>query len=138
MAKGPNAVMLVLGEGRDEQTYWLEYSIDALIQLEDLTDEDAPTIMARMITTPNIKPLRAALWAGLVTHHPTIGLRAAGELLRLPGKDQVREKINLAFQKSFPDVKDRAATAAAEQEAGADADRPPGGGSAGTGSSEPG
>lgn len=108
MSKGAKAVSLELG-GR---TLWLQYDIDKLILLEDLLDLGVDEINAQLATNGRLGFVRAVLWAGLQAHQPGIDLKAAGELLALPGADGVGAAIGTAFLKAFPQPE--AATGAAD------------------------
>lgn len=100
MSKGANAVSFVIGEAQD--TLWLEFDIDAVVQLEDLLDQDVLLIAARLGNSKRLGFLRALLWAGLQKHHPAFDLVAAGELLRQRGGFVIADKIVEAFRKAFP------------------------------------
>ncbi|WP_337186579.1 hypothetical protein [Phenylobacterium sp.] len=102
MSKGAMAVALTLGRGEAETTYWLQYDVDKMAQLEELLDLDIEEINRRIATSKRIGFARAVLWAGLQAHHPDIALKPAGELLRLPGADKVGEKVLAALEKAFP------------------------------------
>jgi hypothetical protein len=120
MAIGPNAVLLVLGEGQGRQNLWLEFNIDALCQLEELLDLDATRIVAKMARTNRLGFTRAILWGALQVHQVGYDLKAAGELFRLPGHEAIRPKLLEAFAKAFPAPGDEWA-----EEAGDEAARPP-------------
>lgn len=118
-----------LGEGKAAKAYTLAYNIDALVQLEDVLNDDIASIGRKFATgMRRLGFVRAVLWAGLRTHHPELDLKAAGELLAEPeAADIISAKLLEAFGSAFPKAEDADPAA-----------RPPEGGRAaepGTGSS---
>lgn len=81
----------------------LEFTIDALCQLEDRLDETATAIFARVTKGDNsLSFLRCLLWAALLENHPGYSEKAAGELIRLRGGNQLAGKIVEAFFAAWP------------------------------------
>lgn len=79
----------------------LEFTIDALCALEGRLDLTARQILARLTTDDSMTFVRALLWAGLREHH-TYTERQAGELMRGPGRRQIRVKAVAAFLSAWP------------------------------------
>lgn len=128
MPKGPNAVLLELGPMPNDlaggpQSLWLEFSIDALCQIEEVLDLDPDEILARIGNTKRIGFNRALLWGALQAYHPGFDLKAAGELFRRPGAAKIAAKLLDAVRKAFPQEGDSEDDAAGAEAGGAD--RPP-------------
>lgn len=84
----------------------LEFTIDAICALEGRLDEPATAIMARLTRDNTMTFLRALLWAALRENHPGYTEKMAGELIRLPGGDQLKTKVVQAFFAAWPDAED--------------------------------
>lgn len=87
----------------------LEFSVDALCQLEDRLDESVVAIAGRIGQNDRLAFLRVILWAALLenqvdpaTGRPAYDERAAGELLRGDGGPTLRTKLLAAFTAAFP------------------------------------
>jgi hypothetical protein len=92
-----------LGFTAEGRQLTLSYSIDALCRIEDRFDKSALTVLAAMMRDPQVRKLRAVLWAGLQEHHKDIDEKTAGELIRsLGGVQPTVELINKAFLAAFP------------------------------------
>lgn len=96
----------------DGEPYTLQFTTDALVQLEDRLDQSFAEIAPKLISPRcRLKILRAAFWAGLIEHTPHIQERPAGELMRksltLGGVDgekpaTPRDLVLEAIQRAFP------------------------------------
>jgi hypothetical protein len=83
--------------------YTLEFTIDALCQLEDRLGTTAREILARIQADDSLTFLRTLLWGALREHHAALTERAAGELIRSAGGGTaVTEKVLEAFLAAFP------------------------------------
>lgn len=103
-------------------TYTLQFTIDAICTLEGLLDKSIFQISA-LLAANRVTAVRAALWAGLLTHHPKITVQQAGNLLPVLKVDGAITMIGKALEAAFG-----AEEAASEGEAS-----PPTPGEAGTG-----
>lgn len=84
------------------KTYRLQFTIDAICQLEDTLDKSVGGFLADL-HRGRVGALRAGLWAGLREHHHDVTIRQAGDFLLAPalrsgGAAQLLIRaINLAF-----------------------------------------
>jgi hypothetical protein len=82
------------------KTYTLQYSHDALVELEQELDRGIIGIINELQSWTKeperirLSWIRALLWAGLRKHHPDLDLLAAGELITDAGG--IGEVVNLA------------------------------------------
>ncbi|MCR5875172.1 hypothetical protein LRS10_13825 [Phenylobacterium sp. J426] len=85
-----------------KETYRLQFTIDAIVTLEDLLDKSVADVGVQM-ARGRIGAIRAALWSGLREHHPQLTLKEAGDLLTDPslkgGKavELIGQALKLAF-----------------------------------------
>lgn len=98
-----NAVRGLVTHELDGKTYQLEFTIDALIQLEDALDCHSVEILQKLAAgAPRLVFVRAMIWGALRAHHPEITLLQAGELLRADGGGGLGDKVTTAFVESWP------------------------------------
>lgn len=100
----------------------LEFSIDALCQLEGRLGQTARQIEQRVGKDDSLSFLRSMLWAALREHHPSLNEKQAGELIRRA--DDAAGKVLEAYILSFP----LPADTEGEESEGADPQKTPEGG----------
>lgn len=93
----------------DGKEYVLQYSNNALVELEDRLDRgivDISDELVRWSKEPKnlrLGTIRAVFWAGLRQYHPEVDLIEAGELItRAGGLLKAAELIGKAFERAFP------------------------------------
>jgi len=75
----------------DGKTYTLQYSHDALVELEEQLDRGIFSIIREIercssnLELVRLGMVRAIFWAGLHEHHPDLDIKAAGELMTKAG-----------------------------------------------------
>lgn len=85
--------------GDDRYTAILD--MNALCELEDVTGQDAMTVLSRIETgTGKAKDMRAFLWATLQCHHEGIDIRTAGDILT-----ECPDAVITILAAAFPEVK---------------------------------
>lgn len=89
--------------------YTLQYSNNALVELEDRLDRGIVDISSELLSWAKdpkrirLGTIRAVLWAGLREHHPEVDLRAAGEIItKAGGVLEITGLIGEAFSRAFP------------------------------------
>lgn len=90
----------------DKKVYTLDYSINAMCELEDKLGGSIIQI-ADLMSDPaklSIKNARTLFWAGLRDHHETITETEAGRLMTDIGIAQAMEMVGKAFTLAFPAV----------------------------------
>ena len=97
----------------DGRTLILEFSIDALCQLEQHMGMTASEIIGKLGVDDSLTFKRDLLWGGLREHHPELDLRQAGELLRQRGGAAAGAKVIEAYLAAWPDPDPEDASAAA-------------------------
>lgn len=85
------------------QTYQLEFTIDALCQLEARLAQPAVDLLARIGQDRSLAFVRTLLWGALREHHGALTEKQAGELLRAEGGGALVAKTLEAFVAAWPD-----------------------------------
>jgi hypothetical protein len=88
--------------------FTLEFTIDAICALEAETGETAQELFRSIQSNTSLGFLRKLMWAALLEHHPGYTLKAAGELLRLPGGQHAAAALVQAFVSAWPDPEEAA------------------------------
>lgn len=92
-----------------KKTYVLQYTYDAICQLEETTGKTLIELASEMqdIKTLRMTRVREIFHAGLIEHHPDITVKQAGELiLAAGGAIAVMGKFNEALIAAFPKAED--------------------------------
>jgi hypothetical protein len=87
----------------DGETLKLEYTIDALCQLEDRFGISAMDILVRVSEQRTLSLTRTLIWGALREHHPTITEKQAGEMMRAEGGGVLAGKTLEAFISAWPE-----------------------------------
>jgi hypothetical protein len=93
------------------ETYRLQFTTNAMCELEEATGQSINLIIADLSdidNPPGIRTMRVLLWAALTEHHSTLNLKDAGRICDEIGIAGVGEVIGKAFQAAFPDGDDDA------------------------------
>lgn len=133
-----NAVRGLVTAELGGKTWSLEYTIDALCQLEDLLDLSALDILASVARgNTRLGLTRALIWAALRVHHPEVTVAQAGEMIRHADGKAFVAKVSDAFLQCWPtpDPAQEADGAAAANPPPTDAGGGTGGPSSSSGSS---
>jgi len=105
------------------EPFTLVYSMDALVQLEDLTDLRFDEVASLVLKKRRLRMMRAMFWAGLIEHHPGVTVLSAGEMMKLPvmfeGGEGVFDLLTTGIARAFPKKSD-----AGEGDTGPQLDRP--------------
>lgn len=88
------------------ETYRLQFTTNAMCELEDATGKTINEVVAELSDAdnpPGMKTMRVLLWAAMVEHREGVTIRDAGVICDEIGVGNVGELIGDAFQAAFPD-----------------------------------
>jgi hypothetical protein len=94
----------LLGEAElvaGEATYRLVLDINAICELEDLTNVGIAEFAVSFASGTSIRPVRAIVWAALQKHHPC-SLAQAGEIVSEAGLEATAEIGAKLLSRVFP------------------------------------
>jgi hypothetical protein len=82
----------------------IRFTTNSIVELEDALGMGVPEMLAHFqLGRPQIKFIRAALWAGLLEEHDgKYDLKDAGELMDRAGFDKVSDVVSPALNDAFP------------------------------------
>lgn len=89
----------------DGKLYTLQFTTNAMVEVEDLLDMPLPALAALMEDPLRVRVghVRALFWGGLIEHHPDLTVQDAGALMQLAGgMDGLMPKMEAAFAAAFP------------------------------------
>ena len=82
-----------------DEAYTLQFSTNAICELEDYLDKGLNVIVANM---ERLTTVRAMLWAGLRAKHPNVTIKQAGDIIDRCGMAEVTDVIGKALTAAFP------------------------------------
>ncbi len=85
-----------------DKTYTLRLSINAMVEVEQISGLGISDIIAELQAAPKLGTLRTLLWGALREHHPKMSLVDAGDIIGEIGIQAVADAVGEALSKSFP------------------------------------
>lgn len=94
----------------EDDTYYLQFDINALCTLEQRFDTDIKSLLDKLSSeTIRVGTLRTIFWAGLQGRHPNVSEAKAGDLISALGVVEVHKLFERGLSSSFPEEEANAA-----------------------------